>query len=173
MPGPCIRPWRRSDLDSLVRHANNRAVWGNLRDHFPHPYSRADGERWLAFVAAADPRRHFAVDLDGEAVGGIAVEPGTDVERISGELGYWIGREHWGKGLATRAAAEITTYAFDVLGLHRVWAGPFARNTASIRVLEKLGYRREGELVECILKDGRLESMVLFAITAPEWAARG
>jgi [ribosomal protein S5]-alanine N-acetyltransferase len=167
--GSCIRAWRASDIDSLVRHANNRAVWLNLRDRFPHPYTRADGEQWLEFVRTVQPGQHLAVDLDGEAVGGVAVEPGTDIERISGELGYWIGPEHWGKGLATRAAAEMTTHAFDVLGLHRVWASPFARNRASIRVLEKLGYRREGELVECIVKDGRIESMVLFAITAAEW----
>lgn len=48
--GSCIRPWRSSDLDSLVRHANDRAVWLNLRDRFPHPYTRTDGEHWLEFV---------------------------------------------------------------------------------------------------------------------------
>lgn len=170
--GSCIRPWRASDLDSLVRHADNRAVWRNLRDGFPHPYTRADGERWLDFVATVTPQQHFAVEADKEAVGGVSIQLGNDIERISGELGYWIGEEHWGKGLATRAAREMTSYAFDVLGLHRVFATPFVRNDASIRIMEKLGFRREGEMVECVVKDGQIESMVLFAITSPEWARR-
>lgn len=146
-------------------------MWLNLRDRFPHPYTQADGEEFVDRAVAQEPVRWFAIDLDGQAVGGVGIEPGEDIERISGELGYWVGRQHWGKGLATEAAGEATTYAFEVLGLHRVWAGPFVRNPASVRVLEKLGFRREGELVECVLKDGLLESMALYAITAPEWGA--
>ncbi|HEX2052636.1 MAG TPA: GNAT family protein [Actinomycetota bacterium] len=166
-----IRPWRAADLESLVRHANDREVWLNLRDRFPHPYTWSDGEQFLDSALAQEPVRYFAIEHDGLAVGGVGIEPGEDIERISGELGYWVGREHWGRGLATEAAREATTYAFEVLGLHRVWATPFKRNPASIRVLEKLGFRPEGEFVECVLKEGRLESMLVYAITAPEWTA--
>jgi ribosomal-protein-alanine N-acetyltransferase len=167
-----MRPWRPEDLDSLVRHANNRAIWLNLRDRFPHPYTRTDGEEFLDRTASLKPQIFFAIDLEGEAVGGVGIVPNDDIERISGELGYWVGEEHWGKGLATRAAREMTNYSFETLKLHRVWATPFERNTASIRVLEKLGFRREGTLVESVIKDGRLESMVILAITAPEWRYR-
>lgn len=165
----CIRPWRPDDLDSLVHHADNKAIWLNLRDRFPHPYTRTDGEEFLDRTASLQPQIFFAIDFEGEAVGGVGIIPNDDIERICGELGYWVGEEHWGKGLATCAAREMTGYCFHTLQLHRVWATPFARNLASIRVLEKLGYRHEGTLVESAIKAGRLESMEILAITAPEW----
>jgi [ribosomal protein S5]-alanine N-acetyltransferase len=169
---PGIRPWRADDIDSLVRHANNKAISLNLRDRFPHPYTRTDAEEFLDRAVSTSPQIFFAIDLDGEAVGGVGIVPGDDIERISGEVGYWVGEEHWGKGLATMAAREMTTYCFETLGLHRVWACPFARNESSIRVLEKLGFRHEGTLVESAIKDGKFESMIVYAITAPEWPAR-
>lgn len=168
-----MRPWRASDLDSLAHHADNRAIWLNLRDRFPHPYSRTDAEEFLDRAASLSPQIFFAIDLDGEAVGGVGIVPADDIERISGELGYWVGEEHWGKGLATRAAREMTTYCFETLKLHRVWACPFTRNTGSIRVLEKLGFRHEGTLVQSAIKDGKLESVEILAITAPEWPEAG
>jgi ribosomal-protein-alanine N-acetyltransferase len=164
-----IRPWELSDVESLVRHANNRAVWLNMRDRFPHPYSRKDAKTWIKFARSLKPQSQLAVDLEGEAVGGVGILLSDDIERISGELGYWIGEEHWGKGLTTRAAAQMTTYGFETLGLHRVFATPFTRNPASVRVLEKLGFRREGVLLENAIKDGEIVSEVVYAITAPEW----
>ncbi len=92
-----MRPWRASDLDSLAHHADNRAIWLNLRDRFPHPYSRTDAEEFLDRAASLSPQIFFAIDLDGEAVGGVGIVPADDIERISGELGYWVGEEHWGK----------------------------------------------------------------------------
>jgi ribosomal-protein-alanine N-acetyltransferase len=166
---PSIRPWAASDVESLIRHANNRAVWRNMRNRFPHPYTKKDARAWIRFARSLKPQSQFAVDLDGQAVGGVGILLTDDIERISGELGYWIGEEHWGKGLATHAAREMTSYGFDKLGLHRVFATPFTRNTASVRVLEKLGFRREGVLVENAIKDGEIVSEVVYAITAPEW----
>ncbi len=167
-----IRPWSASDLGSLVENANNRAVWLNLRDLFPFPYREEDGRRWLAYVAGLEPVTHFAIQRGGVAVGGVGVVPGKDVERISGEVGYWLGEAHWGKGLATAALRELVTYTFVTLGLRRVFAVPFARNLASVRVLEKAGFRREGLLVESALKNGRLESQFIYAVTKPEWERR-
>ena len=140
-----------------------------MRDRFPHPYTAEHAREWVEHTSSRQPPCHFAIDLEGEAVGGVGVEVGEDIERISGELGYWLGELHWGKGLVTEAAGEVTTYAFETLGLHRVFATPFTKNAASIRVLEKLGFRREGTLVENAIKDGELISEAVYAITAPEW----
>lgn len=164
-----MRPWRKDDLGSLVENANSRAIWLNMRDLFPYPYREEDGRRWLEYVAGLDPVTHFAIQCDGVAVGGVGVMPGKDVERISGEVGYWVGEAHWGKGLATAALRELITYAFTVLQLRRVFAVPFARNTASLRVLEKVGLRREGLLVDSAVKNGQLESQAVYAVTRPEW----
>jgi RimJ/RimL family protein N-acetyltransferase len=160
-----VRSWRPGDEDSLVRHANDRGVWINLRDRFPHPYTRPDAAHWVRFAATATPETNFAVAVDEQAVGGIGVVLHDDVERCAAEIGYWLGREFWGRGLATAAVRGLTDYAFRTHALTRVYALPFADNTASIRVLEKAGYQFEGRLRRAAVKDGQVRDQLLYAIT--------
>ena len=68
-----LRPWRTEDKPSLILHANNRNVWRNLADMFPHPYTEADADHWLSIASAPGPSIHLAIDLQGQAVGGIGV----------------------------------------------------------------------------------------------------
>ena len=70
-----IRSWRKDDVDSIVRLANNRAVARNLRDRFPHPYRRKDAKAWIRNARAAKPECMFAIDVEGRAVGGIGLHP--------------------------------------------------------------------------------------------------
>src|ERR671914_1436127 len=85
--GCCVlRPWREGDESSLVRHADNYEVWRRLRDGFPHPYTRADAEWWIAFAKQQDPLTHFAIEVRGEATGGIGLELRSDIERRSGGI---------------------------------------------------------------------------------------
>lgn len=159
-----LRPWRPGDEASLVRHANNRRVWINMRDRFPHPYTAADARIWLG-RAAADPRlQSFAIDVDGEAVGGIGIELGTDVARRSAEIGYWLGEPFWGRGIATEAVRAVTAWAFATHDLTRLHAEVFEWNPASRRVLEKAGYACEGRRRRAIFKDGRVIDALAYAI---------
>ena len=162
-PGLTVRPWRESDLDSLIAHANNRNVSRMLRDRFPFPYEAADGRRFLEWAARLSPITVWAIDLDGEAVGGIGLELGKDVERVSAEIGYWVGERCWGRGLATAALARITEEAFARFELSRVFALPFRSNAASIRVLEKAGFVLEGRLRQSAVKDGVIQDQLLYA----------
>ncbi len=162
--GPCtIRSWRDSDKETLPLHANNRKIWINLRDQFPHPYTDADAERWLEHITAITPGTSFAIDVNGEAVGGIGLVLQQDVERCSAEVGYWLSEQHWGRGIATAALEIITEYAFKHLNLTRVYAVPFANNDASIRVLEKAGYTCEGRLRRSALKNGEVLDQLMYA----------
>lgn len=164
--GCCVvRSWRPGDEESLARHADDRAVWLNLRDRFPHPYTRADAEQWISFASGQTPETAFAIAVGGEAVGGIGVELHTDIERCSAEIGYWLGRAFWGRGLATAAVQSVTAYAFRHYALTRVYALPLADNAASIRVLEKAGYRLEGRLRRSAIKDGAVRNRALYAVT--------
>ena len=86
-----IRSWRGGDEDSLVLHADNRKIWLNLRDRFPHPYTLADAQQWIKIVQQRKPETNFAIDVGGKAVGGISVMLHDDVERCSAEVGYWLG----------------------------------------------------------------------------------
>jgi len=160
-----IRPWQHSDHASLVRHANNRKVWLTLRDQFPHPYTSADGEEWLVYCAKQRLVTNFAIVVDGEAAGGIGVAPQPDVHRRSAEVGYWLGEAVWNRGIMTAALRTFTTYAFDAYDLIRLFAGVFSSNPASMRVLEKAGYVREGTLRRSVVKDGQILDQVLYAVT--------
>ena len=164
--GPCtIRSWRHGDEVTLPLHANNRRIWINLRDRFPHPYTRADAEQWIRHITVKTPETNFAIDVDGEAVGGIALVLQDDVDRCSAEVGYWLSEQYWGRGIVTAALKAITDYAFKHLELTRVFAVPFAHNTASARVLEKAGYRREARMRRSAIKDGVVLDQFLYAKT--------
>ena len=164
--GPCVlRPWSEGDEGSLVRHADNHEVWRRLRDRFPHPYTRADAERWIAFTRRQGPRTHFAIEVDGEAVGGIGLELGSDIERRSAEIGYWLGEAFWGRRITTAAVRTLTRYGFEALDLTRIFAVPFASSSASMRVLEKCGYVREGVMRRSAIKEGVVIDQILYART--------
>ena len=158
-----VRPWRSSDLDTLVKYANNRRIWLNLRDRFPHPYTTRDGRAFLQHVQQQLPLTTFAVAVDGAAAGGIGFQLQADVERVSAEIGYWLGEPFWGRGIITEALAAVTAHAVATHGLTRVYAMPFAWNTASCRVLEKAGYVLEGRLRNSAIKDGRLTDQLQYA----------
>jgi RimJ/RimL family protein N-acetyltransferase len=162
-PGGLIRSWRSGDEASLARHANNRKIWLNVRDRFPHPYTLADAEAWVAKAPVADPETQFAIEVDGEAAGGIGLFLQEDVERYSAEIGYWLGEAHWGRGITTAAVRRFTDYAFDAFGLCRIYANVFAWNAASIRVLERAGYQLEGRLRQSGVKDGKVVDGLLYA----------
>jgi len=149
-----VRSWEAGDIPSLVEQANNRNILRNLRDHFPHPYTAADGRRFLKNVRASAPETMFAIAVDGKAVGGIGYVLQKDIERVSAEVGYWLGEAYWGRGIASEALIAVTRYAIERHGLTRVFALPFAWNTASCRVLEKAGYVLEARLRRSAIKDG-------------------
>ncbi|HZF67058.1 MAG TPA: GNAT family protein [Gemmatirosa sp.] len=171
-PTCTLRPFRPSDAGSVAHHANDRQVWLNLRDAFPHPYALADAERYIAHVAGQPRPTSFAIDVGGDAVGGISLKPGTDIERLSAEIGYWLGEAHRGRGVMTAAVRAATGHAFDVLGLLRVFAVPFTRNAASARVLERAGYTLEGTMRRSAIKDGEVLDQYLYAAVRSEHPPR-
>ncbi|XXY19772.1 GNAT family protein [Sorangium sp. So ce216] len=174
MPSLTLRPWTPADADALAHNANDRRVWANLRDRFPHPYTREDAEGWIAFCTEhAPPGDNMAIVVDGEVAGGIGLERFDDVHRGTAEIGYWLGAPHWGRGLATQAVVALTRYGLEQLGLERIQAGVFDWNGASARVLEKAGYAYEGRMRRHVVKDGRVGDVLLYARVREEGAAGG
>lgn len=167
--GLVFRNWRAGDVPALCRYGNNRNVWLNLLDRFPHPYGVRDAKRWIALNnATLSAAVNFAIDLSGEVIGGVGLDRKQDVHRGTAEVGYWVGEPFWGRGIATAAVRFITGYAFSALPLLRLEARVFAWNPASARVLEKAGFRLEGRLRQAITKDGRVGDALLFALCRDE-----
>jgi ribosomal-protein-alanine N-acetyltransferase len=162
-----IRPWAETDADSLQRHANNRHVSMHLRDRFPFPYEIEQARTFLGWIAKQPSPTVWAIEVTGEAVGGIGIELHTDVERVSAEIGYWLGEAMWGRGIATEALTAVTAEAFKRFDITRLYALPFADHAASVRVLEKAGYVREGHLRRSAIKDGKVRDQLLFAAYRP------
>jgi RimJ/RimL family protein N-acetyltransferase len=161
-----VRSWQTSDVDSIVAHANNRKIWLNLRDAFPHPYTRHDARDFIRAVRRREPETTFAIAVDGEAVGSIGFVMHSDVERVSAEIGYWLGEALWGRGIVADALKGVTDYAIATHGLTRIYALPFAWNAASCRVLEKAGYVLEARLRCSAIKDGQLTDQLQYAFIA-------
>ena len=163
--GRCaVRSWRGGDESSLVRHADNYEVWRRMWDSFPRPYTHEDAMEWIS-ACRKEPQTHFAIEAGGEAVGGIGLELGSDVERRSAEIGYWLGEDFWGQGIVPAAVQALTRYGFETFGLTRIFAVPFASSSASIRVLEKCGYTREGIMRRSVVKEGVVLDQILYAMT--------
>ncbi len=134
-----------------------------LRDRFPWPYGLRDAEAFLSGVLAKRPETDFAIEVDGQVAGGIGFVPGTDIERVSAEVGYWLGVAFWGRGIVTSALLAASRHAYAAYDVERVFALPFADNRASCRVLEKAGFAREGLLRSAVVKDGRLHDVAVYA----------
>jgi RimJ/RimL family protein N-acetyltransferase len=154
------------DLNSLVEHANNRNIWINLRDGFPHPYLKRDGREFLQRMRTTRPETTFAIAVGGQAVGAIGFVLRDDVDRVSSEIGYWLGEPFWGRGITTDALVAVTHYAIAAHGLTRLFAVPFASNTASCRVLEKAGYVLEARLRRSGIKAGAIVDQLQYAFIA-------
>lgn len=163
IPGCEVRSYRESDAESLATHANNRKIWLNLRDGFAHPYTPDHARAFIRAALARRPETHFAMAVNGAAVGSIGLKLREDVERVSAEIGYWLGEPFWGRGIITEALIAVTAAALRTHGLTRVFAVPYAWNLASFRVLEKAGYVREGVMRRSAIKDGHVVDQVLYA----------
>ena len=158
-----VRSWRKDDLKALLHHANNSKIAANLRDQFPHPYTRHDAIDFLDYAQMQAPECSFAIEYGSEAIGGVGFQLGRDIARISAEMGYWLSEEFWGRGFATRVVTAVSDWAFDNYKLTRIFAFAFSPNAASIRVLEKAGFEREGLLRRSAIKNGVILDQILYA----------
>jgi RimJ/RimL family protein N-acetyltransferase len=149
-----LRPLLPEDAPSLAQMANDVTVWRNLRDMFPHPYALEHAVRFIEHASGQSPPCHRAIVIDGQAVGTIGLKLGTDVERISAEVGYWLGAPYRDRGVMTEVIRVFTDEAFETFPLSRIFALPFARNVASCRALEKAGYVLEAVLRRSCIKEG-------------------
>ena len=164
-----LRQWVPEDIPSVAKYANNPLVARNLRDAFPHPYTLADAQWYVEdCIQKGDVRQLCcAIVVNGEAAGSIGIMQGSDVYCKSAELGYWLAEPYWGRGIMTEAVRQACAAAFDRLDIVRIHAEPFARNTASRRVLEKAGFSLEGVLRDSVYKHGELLDSCLYALLKP------
>ena len=159
-----LREWREGDEASLAYHADNRNIWNNVRDLFPSPYSPEAAEWWIREGCKAPNTLSFAIEVDGNAVGGIGLIFKEDIYRRSAEIGYWLGQEYWGRGITTEAVRAVTEYGFAHFDLCRIYACVFEWNVASMRVLEKAGFAFEARLRKSVTKNDQSIDDLIYAV---------
>ncbi len=146
-----------------MRSANNRNIWRSLTHRFPHPYTEADADTWFSQLAATREPTHWAIEIGGEAVGGIGIDLREGIYAQSAHFGYWLAEPCWGRGIMTAAARACADHVLRAFEIVRLEAPVFEWNPASMRVLEKCGFVREGVLRRSAFKDGQLIDVVLYA----------
>lgn len=161
-----IRAWQTGDAQALSDFLNNRKILDNLRDGLPFPYTDKDALEYITAMLNADKNDvfAFAVTVDGMLVGSIGAFRQSNIHSKTAELGYYIGEEFWGKGIATSAVRQVVDFVFENSDIVRIYAEPFARNKGSCRVLEKAGFNFEGTLRANAVKNGIIEDMKMYAI---------
>lgn len=160
-----LRPLRDSDAAVLASLANNKKIWDNLRDFFPHPYEETDALFFIDLTKKEKPLLNFGIEFQGELCGVIGLTPQPDIYCKSAEIGYWLGEAYWNKGLATRAIKLITDYGFETLQLVRIYTGIFEYNPGSMRALEKNGYEKDGVFKKSVFKNGQIWDEHRYSIT--------
>ena len=163
-----LREFRYGDENSLQENANNTAVWRNLRNSFPSPFTINDAVGWISMNRDYQKPVNMAITVDDKVVGGIGVVQQSDIYQLSAEIGYWLGEPHWNKGIMTEAVTAMVRYTFANFKVLRIYAGVFNYNIASMRVLEKAGFHKEAIHEKAIFKNGKVWDEHLFAIIKPD-----
>ena len=159
-----IRNWALSDLENLLRYADNPRIAQNMTDAFPHPYTQEAGEKFIAMAMSKNTVSIFAICLNNEVIGAIGVHPQNDIHKKSAELGYWLAEPFWGKGYMKQAVMQIIDYSFQNFDIVRLYARPFSSNIASQKVLEQCGFTFEATLKKSIYKNGEYLDELIYSI---------
>ena len=162
-----IRPWRMSDAMDLAAALSDPAILNNLRDGLPYPYTEKDAEDYITAMLCADKSAVFAyaICLEDRAVGSIGAFRQSNIHFRTAELGYYLAREYWGRGIVTEAVRQLCERVFAQTDILRIYAEPFSDNVGSRRVLEKAGFQLEGILRRNACKNGRVLDMALYSLT--------
>ena len=145
---------------------NNKKISDNLRDGLPFPYTAADAAEFINAVLSADSNKTyaFAVIFENKAVGSIGAFRQENIHSRTAEIGYCISEAYWGKGIGTSAVKQACEFIFSNTDIIRIFAEPFARNTASCRILEKAGFTFEGTLRKNAVKNNTVIDMKMYSL---------
>ena len=149
-----IRNWQISDAQALAAVANNRNVWNSIRNEFPSPYTVMDALAWIKHANEEKPVANFAIEIGHVVAGNISCMWHKDVYAKTVEVGYFIGENYWGKGIASAAVALMLEAIKKNKEIVRIEAKIFDGNGASARVLEKNNFVLEGIRKNAIFKNG-------------------
>lgn len=164
-----LRNLEQRDTPSIATLANNPAIFANVRDYFPFPYELRHAIDFVQMEQFRTLPMNLAIEVDGEAVGVIGIQPLKDVYRYSADFGYWLGQPYWGKGIMTSAAKAMVRYVFENFPITRLQSSVFEYNIASMQVLEKAGFLPECIAQQAVYKNGKHYNEHRFYLLQSQW----
>ena len=156
----------------MARYLNNKKIWDNCRDRLPFPYTEDDARTFIDYVVAQQGWNEFCIEIAGEAVGNISFMRGTDVERFNAEVGYWLAEPFWNQGIMGEALQEAMRIYGENSDIKRWFAQVYEGNRASMRVLEKVGFRQVAVLRKACFKNGDFMDLNYFECLKDEWTGK-
>ncbi|WP_027398888.1 GNAT family N-acetyltransferase [Anaerovorax odorimutans] len=161
-----IREWQIEDAENLALTLNNKKIQDNLRDGLPYPYTVKNAEEYITSMLSADKDTTyaFAITVNDKAIGSIGVFRCNNIHFRTGEIGYYIAEPYWGKGIGVSAVKQTCRYIFEHTDIIRIFAEPFAYNTASCCILEKVGFQCEGILRKNAVKNGVVLDIKMYGL---------
>lgn len=162
-----LRKWQLQDAKRIQPLANDMEIAKYLRNGFPYPYAEQDAETYIQFCLSGDENVQLcrAIVVDGQVAGSIGVfcQNPHEVYAKSAEIGYWLGRTYWGKGIMREAIKQICREAFETYDIVRIFAEPYANNIGSRKALEYAGFQLEGIMRKSVFKNGEIVDGCLYA----------
>jgi RimJ/RimL family protein N-acetyltransferase len=162
-----LSEFQASDKDALVGHLNDRDIYDRTL-RIPFPYTDAAADEWLALVAKITKQQgrpvQWAIRNADALIGGCGFDGFQVGKSHRAEIGYWLAKPLWGRGIMTAVVQRVCQHTFEEFGLVKITAHVFLHNPASARVLEKCGFQQEGFLRKHFLKDGQFIDARLFAL---------
>ena len=150
-----LRPWQKEDAAALAQMLNNRNIVANLRDGVPFPYTIKDAIDFLENTAIPKSMYHFCIEVNRQVAGSITIFPKDDVYKKTAEIGYYVAEPYWKRGVATKAIALVSEFAWKNLEVIKLYAEVFEFNLASMRALEKNNYHLECVRKKHVIKNGQ------------------
>lgn len=167
-----LRPYRWSMIDALIEVAEDERIPVYMGNQFATPYTTEAAEECLEIVTSSDPPLQYAIYVSGEFAGGLGAGLLKAENAGVAEIGWWLGPEYWGRGIATVAAMALIDEMFGIRGLMRLWAPVMRPNKGSARVAEKAGMSLEGVVPSQYVKHGVRYDQLNYGITRDQWESR-
>jgi len=163
-----LRPYRDDDVPDIVENINDEAI-SRFTINIPFPYGPRDAEDFLSknrkwFLEGSSINLAITYKDSDRVIGGIGL---MNIERKfhNAEIGYWLGKDHWGKGIVPKCVHAMVRFGFERLSLQRISAVIFSPNERSKSVLLKNGFVHEGTMRDRYILDGRPVDGEIFGMT--------
>jgi [ribosomal protein S5]-alanine N-acetyltransferase len=165
-----MRSWEWSDIDSLVKYANNWNVARHLNDRFPFPFTENHARAFIEIaIKESTTNRFFSLATKEESIGGVAIQIHSDIYRKNAEIGYWLAEPFWGQGIISNAIKQTVDLAFYNYTIDRVFARTFGTNIGSQKVLTKNNFILEAKFEQVIIKNNEIFDELFYGIRRKDW----